>query len=105
MEAVRLSEADVLALPPASALGGAQAAAAAVREKVSTLAVAYNNLAVQREYLGRGEDCIALYEKAVVLAEGHMDSDSPLLSRLRESHRKAINVAAERQAVPTPCPA
>lgn len=34
-----------------------------LREKASTLAVAYNNLAVQREYLGH-EDCLALYEKA-----------------------------------------
>jgi tetratricopeptide (TPR) repeat protein len=98
LEALKLSEADVLALPTTSELGGAQAAANIMRDKVSTLAVACNNLAVQREYLGQTSECLALYEKAVVLAEGQMDKDSPLLERLRDSHRKALHVADEQRA-------
>mmetsp|Transcript_164001 Transcript_164001/g.290307 ORF Transcript_164001/g.290307 Transcript_164001/m.290307 type:complete len:1267 (+) Transcript_164001:60-3860(+) len=97
-EAVRLGEADILQLPSLHQANGATSAASLLRDKVSALAVAYNNLAVQREFLGNLSECIVLYEKAVVLAEGHMDSDNPLLARLRESHRNAVSTAAEKRA-------
>eukprot|EP00929_Paragymnodinium_shiwhaense_P059004 TRINITY_DN29539_c0_g1_i1.p1 TRINITY_DN29539_c0_g1~~TRINITY_DN29539_c0_g1_i1.p1 ORF type:complete len:1557 (+),score=400.03 TRINITY_DN29539_c0_g1_i1:100-4770(+) len=96
-EAVKLWEADIMELSSLRSGSTAEAAAAVLREKVSALAVAYNNLAVQREFLGQASDCVALYEKAVVLAEGHMDADSPLLARLRESHRNALQSLAERR--------
>eukprot|EP00930_Biecheleria_cincta_P072104 TRINITY_DN5954_c0_g1_i3.p1 TRINITY_DN5954_c0_g1~~TRINITY_DN5954_c0_g1_i3.p1 ORF type:complete len:1421 (-),score=275.03 TRINITY_DN5954_c0_g1_i3:32-4294(-) len=99
-QAVRLGEADILQLPSLNkAAGGCSYAdgTALLREKASALAVAYNNLAVQREFLAQVEDCLPLYEKAVVLAEGHMDADNPLLIRLRESHRNALQAAKDRK--------
>lgn len=107
-EAARLGEVDILQLASLQQQPGdphgAAAGAAVLREKVSALAVAYNNLAVQREFLGQTCECLVLYEKAVVLAEGHMEPDNPLLARLRESHRNAMQTAARRRescAVPT----
>lgn len=95
-EAVQLGEADILDLP---SLGkGAVDGVALLQEKASALAVAYNNLAVQREFLGQS-DCVALYEKAVVLAEGHMAPHDPLLVRLRESHRNALHTAQKQVPV------
>ncbi|CAJ1349105.1 unnamed protein product [Effrenium voratum] len=38
--------------------------------------------------------------KAVVLAENHMDKDDALLSRLRESHRNALQMAVGRRCRP-----
>jgi len=71
-EAVQLGEADILQLPSLQHhAGDSQYCAtgeALLREKASALAVAYNNLAVQREFLGQFSECLALYEKAVVLA-------------------------------------
>mmetsp|Transcript_97193 Transcript_97193/g.245173 ORF Transcript_97193/g.245173 Transcript_97193/m.245173 type:complete len:1258 (+) Transcript_97193:69-3842(+) len=100
-EAVQLGEADILQLPSLQHhAGDSQYCAtgeALLREKASALAVAYNNLAVQREFLGQFSECLALYEKAVVLAEGHMESDNPLLARLRESHQNATQTAADRR--------
>ena len=92
-EAVALGEADILELSSRSE----GVTPALLREKASALAVAYNNRAVQREYLG-GEDCLALYEKAVVLAEGHMEKDNPLLIRLQESHRNALQISVGRKS-------
>eukprot|EP00747_Dinoflagellata_sp_TGD_P105654 gnl/TRDRNA2_/TRDRNA2_169615_c0_seq1.p1 gnl/TRDRNA2_/TRDRNA2_169615_c0~~gnl/TRDRNA2_/TRDRNA2_169615_c0_seq1.p1 ORF type:complete len:592 (-),score=86.58 gnl/TRDRNA2_/TRDRNA2_169615_c0_seq1:11-1786(-) len=105
VEAMRLGEADILSL--SSLANGPSTGAALLKEKASSLAVAYNNLAVQREFLGQMGECLALYEKAVVLAEGYMDPGNPLLVRLRESHRNAmINQAnARRCSSPSPSPA
>lgn len=93
-EAVRLGEVDILALATlgSSAISGAML----LQDKASSLAVAYNNLAVQREFLGQAGDSIVLYEKAVVLAEAHMQPDSALLQKLRESHRHTVRTASER---------
>ena len=93
-EAVALGEADILELSSHRSEG---VTPALLREKASALAVAYNNRAVQREYLG-GEDCLALYEKAVVLAEGHMEKENPLLIRLQESHRNALQISVGRKS-------
>lgn len=90
-EAVAFGEADILDLSCREAV-----TAAMLREKASALAVAYNNLAVQREYLG--ENGLPLYEKAVVLAEGHMEKDNPLLARLRESHRNALQISVTKSS-------
>lgn len=97
MEAVRLGEADILSLQ--SLQEPEDQDSTQLAEKVSALAVAYNNLAVQREFLGQAGDCLALYEKAVVLAEVHMEPEDPLLARLRESHRNALQAVAERRVV------
>ena len=90
-QAVAFGEADILDLSCREAV-----TAAMLREKASALAVAYNNLAVQREYLG--ENGLPLYEKAVVLAEGHMEKDNPLLARLRESHRNALQISVTKSS-------
>ncbi|CAE8627744.1 unnamed protein product [Polarella glacialis] len=94
LEAVRLGETDILSMPPIRDANGFAIGSAVLREKASSLAVALNNLAVQREFLGQVGECLALYEKAVVLAEGHMETDNPL----RESHRNALQTAAERRS-------
>eukprot|EP00913_Durusdinium_trenchii_P010044 g9425.t1 len=91
-QAVSFAEADVLQQGT-----GGSVTREILREKASTLAVAYNNLAVQREYLGH-EDCLALYEKAIILAEGHMEKDNPLLATLQGSHRNALQMQVERKS-------
>lgn len=105
-EAVRLGEQDILDLSCNTGSGNrhcdAASIAASVRDKASSLAVSYNNLAIQRELLGKTRECIAIYEKAVVLAEGHMDADCQLLARLRESHQNAVRAATQRDARPQP---
>eukprot|EP00930_Biecheleria_cincta_P072672 TRINITY_DN60024_c0_g1_i1.p1 TRINITY_DN60024_c0_g1~~TRINITY_DN60024_c0_g1_i1.p1 ORF type:complete len:630 (+),score=96.72 TRINITY_DN60024_c0_g1_i1:41-1930(+) len=99
-EAVHLSESEIFALASlrqATEDEGFAFGNDLLQEKVSALAVAYNNLAVQREFLGHAGECLALYEKAVVLAEGHMQEDNPLLAKLRGSHRNALQLHAERR--------
>ena len=91
-QAVAFGEADILELS-----GREGVTANVLQEKASALAVAYNNMAVQREYLGEN-DCLPLYEKAVVLAEGHMEKDNPLLARLRESHRNALQISVTKSS-------
>mmetsp|Transcript_65339 Transcript_65339/g.121801 ORF Transcript_65339/g.121801 Transcript_65339/m.121801 type:complete len:1052 (+) Transcript_65339:68-3223(+) len=96
-EAVRLAELDILNLPSLNS-HDSKAGAGMLQEKVSTLAVAYNNLAVQKEHLGQVRECLALYEKAVVLAQGHMESGSSLLRRLKESYVKAMQTTLARSS-------
>lgn len=95
-EAVRLSESDIFALASLRK-DTVDEGLDILRDKVSALAVAYNNLAVQREFLGNIGECLALYEKAVVLAEGHLQQENPLLAKLRASHRNALQLHAERR--------
>eukprot|EP00438_Fugacium_kawagutii_P015890 Skav226663 [mRNA] locus=scaffold861:15645:20263:+ [translate_table: standard] len=96
-EAVAFGEADILELSNSQSEG---VTTALLQEKASALAVAYNNLAVQREYLGH-DDCLPLYEKAMVLAEGHMAKNNPLLARLRESHRNALQISVGKSRRPS----
>ncbi len=70
------------------------------KERVAVLAIAYHNLAVQEEYLGRFQECLSTYEKAVKVIKTHLGEDSPLvadLARSLENARAQVQLREEKQ--------
>jgi len=90
--AVEFCEAAILQISHSSS-------AAELNEQVMTLAVAYNNLAVQREHLGKSSEALDLYEKSVVLAQSLQAPCDFLVRRLKESHRQAYTKVASSNAL------
>ncbi|CAD7963674.1 unnamed protein product [Amoebophrya sp. A120] len=89
MGAVQRSEQDIMRL--------SKTTPSEYAEKVASLAVSYNNWAVQKELqFGSKEDCppeaVHLYKKALHLATEHLDEGHPL----REKFQQSVTAVLER---------
>eukprot|EP00937_MAST-01D_sp_MAST-1D-sp2_P006092 g6092.t1 len=65
-------------------------------ERLAVLAIAYHNIGVEQEHLGRQEQSLQSYRKGVKLASRHLPSSHPVLASLKRSYFEAHRtIAAE----------
>lgn len=63
-------------------------------KKVTMVAIAYHNLAVEEEHCGNVSDAIDAYQKAYEMLERTNGSEDPLAKKFRASYLEAKEVRA-----------
>jgi len=58
-------------------------------KRYPVLAIAYHNVAVEQEFLGRHQECLTSYQKAYQVATEHMSDNHPIAVSVTEAHRAA----------------
>jgi len=72
--------------------------------RFGVLAIAYHNIAVEQEYLGRIDDCIMSYCKAVELAQTKLSSSHPIATALSASFENAKETWASQPSTTSSWP-
>lgn len=67
------------------------------KSRFGVLAIAYHNIAVEQEHLGRFEDCLATYCKALELSQAQLGDSHPITVSLSKSFDDASNTWSNPQ--------